>query len=189
MRRGAAERVGDVARDVNFDCVEFRPATGGIDTRQPAEVASAGFQLGSAIVEQTKTECFAEPGAAVVGGAAADADDQASGARVDCGEDQLAGAARGGDEGIAPGGRDQDEPGGGGHLEHRGLAVSQHAERRPDRFTSRAGDFGFVRGAAGGGDQGVDGSFAAVGHGDRVDRCARAGPCDSASHCGGRGGG
>ena len=66
--------------------------------------------------------------------------------------------------------RNEHQPRGGGHLDHGGAPVAQQAESGRDRLASRAGDSGFAERAAGGGDQGVDRSFAAVGHGHPIDR-------------------
>ena len=157
-------------------------ASGGIDARQAVQVAAAGFEVAALGVEQTEAEGLAQPGPAVVGRAAADAHDHATRPGGDGRQQQLAGAPRGRDQGVALRRRHEHQPRGGRHLEHGGPTVAQQAETGDDRLAQRAGHLGFAVRAAGRGHQGLDGSLAAVGHRHLVDRCAGRRPGHAARH-------
>ena len=66
----------------------------------------------------------------------------------------------------------EHQPRGGRHLDHGGAPVAQRGRTSPDRLTERPADRGLAKRAAGRGDQGVDRSFAAVGHRHAGDRRA-----------------
>ena len=118
-----------------------------------------------------KPSAWPQPGTAVVGGAAADADHNPARSRGDRCQEQLAGAARGGDERVALPGGNQHQPRRRRHLDDGGLTVTEQAETGDDRLTERAGHLNFAVRAASRRDEGLGRSFAAVGHRHLVDRC------------------
>ena len=73
-------------------------ASGAIDASQSAQMAAAGVEVAAGIIEEAKAERLAQAGPAVVGRAAADANDDPPRSGGDRRQQELAGAARGGDQ-------------------------------------------------------------------------------------------
>jgi hypothetical protein len=106
------------------------------------------------------------PGAAVVGGAAAHAKDEAAGARVERGEDQFARATAGRVQRIARSGRDQFQAAGGRHLDHGDDIAARQAVEGIDGCAQWTGGAQVDAATGRRGDHRVDGAFAAIGDGN-----------------------
>ena len=161
---GAAEGVGDVGGADDGGRSQVGVDGGAVDGREAGEGRAAGGEGLAGLVEETDTEGGGHAGAGVVGGAAAEADNDAGVAEVEGFLDDFAGAAGGGGAGIAAFGRDEGEAGGAGHFDHGGYAVAHDAPEGFDGLTQGAGNDAAAHFAAGGVDQGFQGAVAAVGH-------------------------
>src|SRR4029450_185903 len=106
-------------------------------------------------VEEAHPERGRHAGAAVGGGAVADAKDEPGGPGVEGGTDQLAGAVGGGPEGLADVAWQAGQAGGFGHLHERVPAPDRDGGL--DRLAGRTGGGGGDALATGGGDPGQGG--------------------------------
>ena len=166
-RRGptrAGERVVHIAGDFDAAFGQARIERGDVDTFQAGEITTAAVELAALEIEQTRTERLHHAGAAVVGGAATNAEDEAARTGVERGADQLAGAAGAGEERVAPVRRNQRQAAGGRHLDHRGVAIAGEAVEGLHGFTERAADRHGLLASAGRGDHRVHRALAAVRH-------------------------
>ena len=93
---GAGQRVGDVAGQDDRRARDTRVEAGAIDADEVGERRSPDRQIATVGVEQSDAESLGHAGAAVIGGAAAESDDDAFRAMVERVEDQFSDAARGG---------------------------------------------------------------------------------------------
>ena len=130
---------------------------------EAGERAAAVRQLAAARVEQANAERLQHPGAAVVRGAAADADDEPARAVVEGGPDQFADAEGRRHQRIAQGRRNELEPRSRGHFDHRDAAVARDAVKRLDLVAERPDDPARDATPSGRSDKRVHGAFPAVG--------------------------
>ena len=142
--------------------------TGAIDAVEVGERRSPARQVATVGVEQSDAESLGHAGAAVIGGAAAESDDDAFRAMVERVEDQFADAARGGAQRVGRG-ADEMQSRGFGHLDDGRRAIAEDAVCGGDRFVQWSGDTDRDQATAGGVDQGADRAFAAVCHGNGDD--------------------
>ena len=108
--------------------------------------------------------------AAVVGGAAADADEKRPAAAVPGVENHLAQTVGGGTPRVAPVLGHQRKPGGRGHLDDCQMLLGQDAVARRDRRAQRTCHLHALPVASEPGDQRVGGALAAVCHGQNSGR-------------------
>ena len=165
---GAGQRVGDVAGQYNRRARNARVETGAIDAVEVGERRSPARQVATVGVEQSDAESLGHACAAVIGGAAAESDDDAFRAMVERIEDQFSDAARGGVQRVGRG-ADEVQSRGFGHFDDGRRAIAEDAVCGGDRFAQWSGDAGRDQAAAGGVDQGVDRAFTAVRHGNGDD--------------------
>ncbi len=112
-RRGAlfaAQRVIDVAGGGHAHPLPTRIQPGEIEMRQLRQRRSARRQRPACLIQQLHAQRLHHPGTAVVGGAAADAENDRLHAAFQRRQHQFAGAVTGGDARIAPAGRRQVQP-------------------------------------------------------------------------------
>ena len=95
--------------------------------RQLRQGRPAHRQRPALLIQQLHAQRLHHPGAAIVGGATAYAENDRLHAAIQRRQHQFSGAVTGGDARIAPAGRRQVQPGGGGHFNHRGFSVAQQA--------------------------------------------------------------
>ena len=164
----AGQRVGDVAGQYNRRARNARVETGAIDAVEVGERRSPARQVATVGVEQSDAESLGHACAAVIGGAAAESDDDAFRAMVERVENQFADAARGGVQRVGRG-ADEVQSRGFGHFDDGRRAIAEDAICGGDRFTQWSGDTDRDQATAGGVDQGADRAFAAVRHGDGDD--------------------
>ena len=122
--RGVVDVAGDFdvgAGEAGIEAGEIRRGRGGMSAAPPSGSSRPAASRKRAPRARANTH------AAVVGGGAADADEDALDAFVESGADEVAGAAGGGEAGVAFGGFKESEAGGGGHFEDGGLAVAGEA--------------------------------------------------------------
>ncbi len=135
----ADERVVDVAGDLDRSLGETGINPGNVDPREIRERAAAVSQFPPACVEKPDAKRLQHSGAAVVGRASADADDEATRAFVERGSDEFADAKGCGDKRIAFCRRGELEFRGRRHLDHRDAAVASHTVEGFDRVAERSG--------------------------------------------------
>lgn len=119
----AEQRVLNVAEDADVDALKSRIDSVQLDAGEIGEGGATGWESQAAVVKQGCAERFGHAGAAVVGGAAADTDQDA----VDLGlkgvVDELADAVCGSATRVEITWREQGESGGGGHFDHGAASV------------------------------------------------------------------
>ena len=135
-----------------------------LDALERGKRASAGGDLNSVAIEQSVAQRLGETRAAVVGGAAADSDDDAPGARIESRAQQLTGTERRRSQRISAVRGHQHQAGGLRHLDDGRVAIAEEAVTCGEALAERPGDRELANPSAGGGDQRIDGSLAAVGH-------------------------
>ena len=137
---------------------------GQVDAFQPGQSRPARRQFVPVGVQKPDAQGGGHPRAAVVGGAAAQADDEAGKAPFQRLPQQFAGAVGGGGQRVAAALGDEGQPGGTGHFDNRRFAVAHHA---PAGFQGLAQWPGHLAGEhlpAGAFHQGVQRAVAPVGH-------------------------
>ncbi len=159
-----AQRVIDVAGGGHADLREARVECREIKPFQPGQRRTAGCQLTPFAIEKPRAQRLHHARAAIVGGAAADADDNRLHAPLQRREDKLAGAVTRGDARIALRGWHQMQTGSRRHFHHRRFTVAQQAEKTVDFVAERRGHRRGDDLPAGRGDHRLDGAFAAVRH-------------------------
>ena len=127
-----AERIVHVAGHVDARAGQPGVESMDIDGGDPRQRAAAGRQAVSFGVQQPRAQRGQHACAGVVGGGAAQAQDDVARAGVERGQDQLAHAVAAGAHRISARRRDQLQAGSGGHFDD-GRAVRQHAPDRVDR--------------------------------------------------------
>ena len=135
-----------------------------VDPRQPFEREAAGGELVPVFVEEVVPERLRHAGTAVVGGAAADADDEMAGPLVVGALQQLADAVGGRDPGVAFRRRHEGQPRGLCHLDHGSRSGVDHAVAGVHRIAQRAAHLEGPSLAMRGGDERVDGAVAPIGN-------------------------
>ena len=114
--------------------------------------------------QELAAECLDHAGTAVIGGAAADAEDEVVHPHLQRGQDQLASAEAGGEQRIALLRRHQMDTGGRRHLDDGTLAIPQQADEALHLVAKRGGHLDRQYAATGGIDQRLHRAFAAIGH-------------------------
>lgn len=135
-----------------------------IDGGDPRQRAAARRQAVPLGVQQPRAQRGQHAGAGVVGGGAAQAQDDVTRAGVECSQDQLAHAVAAGAHRVSARRRDQLQAGSGGHFDD-GRAVRQHAPDRVDLVAQRIVHGLHARFARGRGEHRLDRALAAIGHG------------------------
>jgi hypothetical protein len=178
----AVERVVHIAGDTDAGRTETVVAPGEIDARD-VEEAPAGDALEDVAlaVAEDDAERLGHAAAAVVGGAAADAEDYLARAEVEGRADKLAGAEGRGLRRIATVGGNERQARGGSHLYHRGLAIAEQPEVGIDRRAERTFDFACLEAPTGHRDESVNRALATISHGDFDDLGAWRGPTNAGS--------
>ena len=161
---GAQERVVDVARDPDCDAVQPRVQGGGVHRRQAGERGGAPVEFAPVGVQEARPECAEHPGAAVVRGAAAHADEEVARPAVQGREDHLPDAEARRLADAAALRRDHPQSDRLGALHDRRAAGHGEARRRPAAVGVEHRDLD--RGQAERVGQGFGEALAAVGHGD-----------------------
>ena len=174
--RRAAQGIGDVAGDRDLDAVELGPAAGG-DRCAPggpgcrrrasrSRPSSSSSRKPSAWPSPAPPSLVALPPMPTITRLRPGGDRR---------QQQLAGASRGRDQGIALLGRDEHQSRGRRHLDHGGLAVAEQAEagRRPARRAGRS-PVASRNEPPVAATRACDRPLAAVGHRHLVDRSRRA---------------
>ena len=183
---GAGQRVGHVAGGGDGDVLESRVHRADVDGGQISEGRSPVLKVVAVPVQKTNAEGLQKSGTGVVGGAAAEPDDDALGSGTDGGEYEFAGAVGGGNQRVAFFGFKQCEAAGFGCLDHGGRAVGEQAEVAFDRSAERVVDRHGVHRSASGVDKRTCGAFTAVGHGEATDLGIVVGILNPLSHRPGR---
>ena len=98
---GTGQRVGHVAGGGDGDVLESRIHRADIDGGQIGESRSPVLKVVAVPVQKTNAKGLQKSGTGVVGGAAAEPDDDALGSGTDGGEHEFAGAVGGGDQRVA----------------------------------------------------------------------------------------
>ena len=183
---GTGQRVGHVAGGGDGDVLESRVHRADVDGGQISEGRSPVLKVVAVPVQKTNAEGLQKSGTGVVGGAAAEPDDDALGSGTDGGEYEFAGAVGGGNQRVAFFGFKQCEAAGFGCLDHGGRAVGEQAEVAFDRSAERVVDRHGVHRSASGVDKRACGAFTAVGHGKATDLGIVVGILNPLSHRPGR---
>ena len=134
-----------------------------IDTLQPSQRRAAVGQRNPVSVKEGRAKGGCHSRTGVVGGAAAEAHDDAVETPVQRLADDLAGAPRGGNPGVPASGRDQCQSRRLGHLDDRGLTVSHRSPSGLQRLPQWSGDDFAEHLTAAAAHQGVYGAVTAVG--------------------------
>ncbi len=166
-RRGAfraAERVVHIARYLDNQLTQTRIQTAQIDGRELTETCATQSNRRTIRFEQLAAERLDHASTAVIGGAAADTENEVLHPHLQRGQDQLAGAEAGGEQRIALLGRHQMDAGGGGHLDDGALAITQQADEALHLVAKRRGHFDRQDAATGGINQRLHRTFTAIGH-------------------------
>ena len=135
----AGQRISHVARHFETALPHARVQSADINFCQPRQRAAAEADLVLLFVQQPRAQRLHHARAAVVGGAAADADNDMPDALVQRALDQLAGAERSGGQGIALRGGHQLQPAGGRHFDKGGACVAGEAVEGVYRRAERSG--------------------------------------------------
>ncbi len=163
---GAAQRAGHIAGHLNVDTGQPAVQRGDINMMQRAQRAASRWQPVALAIEKADTQRLRHPRTAVVGGAAAQPENDFFNAAIEAGQDQLSGAPAGGQQRIAGVLIHIMNAAGRGHLNHRGIPPAHDAEAGGDRGPERAGHRKRNQLSAGGINQRLGGAFAAVCHGN-----------------------
>lgn len=173
---GAGERVVDVAREDQVDRGEAGVEAAEVRRGELREGRAAGAHGGTGGVQEAGAERGEHAGAAVGGGAAADAEDDGGRPGVQGRAEQFTGAVRGRGQRSEHAGREELEARGLRHLDDRGGAAQ--GEGRRDLFTERSRD-PYLAAFESGRDGRGDGAVAAVRHGQCLHRELRDDPSQS----------
>ena len=157
------EGIVDVAGDLDRALRETRVQPRDVDPFETGQRAAAVRQFPAARIDEANAERLQHSGAAVVRGAAADADDEPARAVVEGGPDEFADAEGRRHQRIAQGRRNELEPRSRGHFDHRDVAVARDAVKRLDLVAERPDDPARDATPSGRSDKRVHGAFPAVG--------------------------
>ena len=156
---------------------------GNIDPYQVREGSSAWRQRISVRIQIPRAESCCHAGAAVVGGAAAQADDDPAIAFIHRRAHQFPGAVSGGASRVASVIGYQRQSGCQSHFDDGGFAVAHDAPTSGDWITQRAGNHGLAIGPARGVDERGQCPVAAVGNGNQDGFGVGCGSEDAALDC------
>jgi len=159
----AAQRVIHIAGDIHLHAGQRRLHGRQIQRGQLRQRRAAGRQRLAVRIQQARAQRLQHAGAAVLGGAAAQAQQDAPRALRQRGGDQLAHAVGAGAQGVALAARNPHQAGGLGHFNQGRFTVAQHGKTRIDRRAQRAAHGVAQQLAASGADQRIQRAFAAVG--------------------------
>ena len=144
--------------------------------------AANQFDRRAVPVQEARAQRRRHANAAVVGGAAADADHQMGNPQIQRRRDQFSRAEGGGEHGVEPVPGQQRQAAGGRHFNRRQSARGHMAEGGVHGVAARAGDGDGARLAVQGVDQHIGQSVAAVSDRNPRDVAVRTSPRDAASH-------
>ena len=164
---GAGQGVGHIRGQTNAGAGQAGIQSGDVNPVQPGQCCSSLGQFISFSIQQPGAQGLGHAGAAVVGGRAAEADDDLLCALVQGLADQLARAIGGGHQWVAGLLIDELDAAGCSHLDGRCTAIAQNAVASGDGQAQRPGGPGLDHAASGGIDQGLDRALAAIGHGHK----------------------
>ena len=137
-----------------------------VDVRKPAKAHARGFDLLPVCVQQAHAKGLKHARAALVGGAAANAQNKFTRSGIQGRAYELPRAKACGVEGVAHGGRHKGKAAGGGHFDNGCAAIARQAVKCLHRVAQRAAYRGDYAAATGGFDHGIHRAFAAVSHGN-----------------------
>ena len=160
----AAQRIIHIAGHHDFHAGQALIQAAKVDGGQILQTAAAGTDGLLVCIEQQSAQRLQHAGAAVIGGAAADADNDFFYAFIERGQNQLARAVAGGVQRIAFFRRHQMQAGCGGHFDNGGAPVAREAEFRSYLVAQRRAHFCAYQSAFGGIHQRLHRALAAVGH-------------------------
>ena len=161
----ASQRVVHVARHFDLAFGKALVQASHVDAGQQRQRRTAARQFNALRIQQLHAQRLQHASAAVIGGAAANAQNQVAGTRIQRSDDQLTRAVAGGDVGIALCGWHQGQTAGRSHFDHGGAAVARQAVEAGDALAQRVRHFDFNLAALRGFDHGLHRAFAAIGHG------------------------
>ncbi len=162
----ADQRIADVTRHFEYGIEHARIELRDVDPCEVCQRSAARRQWRVLRIEQPHAQRLQHAGAAVIGGAAAHAQDEAARARVERGEDQVARATAGRVQRVALRRRDQFQAAGGRHFDHGDDVAARQAVEGVDGCAQRTGRAQVDAAAGRCGDHRLDGAFAAIGDGD-----------------------
>ena len=162
----AAQRVVHIASHFQRNVLQAGIQAGKIRPRQLRQTAAAVADGCAVFIQQIRAQCLQHPRAAIVGGAATNAEQDFFHTVVQRRQNQFACAVAGGDERIALAGRHQMQARSRCHFNNRGFAVARNAVVRGNAVAQRRGYFGGVQRASGGINQRLHRAFAAIRHRD-----------------------
>jgi hypothetical protein len=182
---GAAEGRGDVGGHGDGEGAEPRRGAP-FDAFEAGEWTTAGWEVGAGCIEEASAEGAECAGAAIGGGAAADADEQARGPFGGGRGDEFADAEAIGAEGIAFGGLEVEEAVGLGRFDDDGAVVAEAEVAPEDPPPEGVVDDGGGGIGADGSPERIEEAGATIGEREEVDFPAWPGGADASSD-GGRG--
>ncbi|MNS92623.1 hypothetical protein D3C72_1267660 [compost metagenome] len=161
----AAQRVVHVTGHLDDQLAQAGIQPAQIDARQLTQGPTAQGNRAAIGLEQLAAERLDHAGTAVVGGTAADAEDEVSDPHLQRGQDQLASAEAGGEQRIALLRCHQMDTGGRRHLDDGTLAITQQADETLHLVAKGRGHLDRQYVTTGGIHQGLHRALAAIGHG------------------------
>ena len=167
------EGIVDIGSECHFKIGQPRVHCGDINALQSGQHRATEGHVFAISIKEPGAERLCHAGTTVIGGTAADADNQLSAAVVERSANQLASAAGGGDKRIALLRGHQRQAGSGSHLNHGGGVIAQNSPVSVHPFFQRSGDLCGHHFTAGSIDQGLHRAFTAVGHWFQYRFCIR----------------
>ena len=116
---------------------DSRVKAGYVDAVEPAQRRSSRWEVSSRLIEQPRPQRLGHAGAAVVGGAAAHADDEPPAAGIERRPDELPRPVGARPAGVALLAAEEDQARRGGHLDHRRRPFVQQSPDSRDRTPQR----------------------------------------------------
>ena len=159
------QRIVDIGRYLDRDVAQMSIEAGKIDLRQSRQSAAAGPKRAAMLVEQPHAKGLERARAAIVRGAAADADDDTASTGAGGGRDQLARTVRRATQRVVFIRGEQREARSRGHLDHGDRSIEREGCLcRPAERSAHGANNALRPGR----DKRVNGSLAAVGHRQRA---------------------
>ena len=162
----SGQRVVHIAGGLDPAVFQTRIQAADIDAKQFFQTAATKTDPGVGTIQQFHPQRLEHADAAIVGGAAAYADDQMADSGIQRGFDQLSRAIAGGLQRVAQMRSDKNQSAGRRHLDHRRTPVPGHAVTGPDRLSQRPCHHRLDQGSASSCDHGRNGTLTSVCHGN-----------------------